>query len=74
MWRISVAQVRPVGRPASMADSSGLCEQVLDTLCYADRTLLADNAALAGATVFVHLSSHVKVRGPNPERCAFHLL
>lgn len=47
-----------------MADCFGPCVQVLDTLCYADRTLLADNAVLAGATVFVHLSSHVKVRAP----------
>ncbi|KAK9846596.1 hypothetical protein WJX81_007362 [Elliptochloris bilobata] len=33
---------------------------VLDTLCYADRTLLAGNALLADAIVFVHLSSHIK--------------
>ena len=59
-----------------MADSCGLIMQVLDTLCYADRTLLADNAALAGATVFVHLSSHVKVRMPGnlPSACICNVL
>jgi len=37
---------------------------VLDTLCYAECSLLARNAGLANAAVFVHLSSHIEVREP----------
>ncbi len=37
---------------------------MLDTLCYAECSLLARNAGLANAAVFVHLSSHIEVREP----------
>ncbi len=37
---------------------------MLDTLCYAECSLLACNAGLANAAVFVHLSSHIEVCQP----------